>query len=304
MQDLNAISYAWTPEVAVMLKALFFKKWEEHPNPVVLGVTEHFKSEWCNERLGNWTSGHAHNCVINTNGLEGTNKVIKDELTYRQLLPIIEFLQKGLVWVREQSENRSDGPNGIANPNKLTFASSHTFTTNDWTSANSWKNNTSKQIRFLPLLNIYVAVDAGARGHLTDVKANSYVTTFAECAWDTFDEYTSMFFNVCILHPDETRPEMYDCTCSANAKQFTCVHSLGVAMMKGTLVPPQAAQVQLLGRKRRRGRKPLAAPAWERMAFALDTPPQHPQQEAAILLGPHAAIQLDGVGANLAAEFV
>ena len=75
-------------------------------------------------------------------------------------------------------------------------------------------------------------------------------------------------------------------------------------MMRGTLIPPQAAQVQLLGRKRKRGRKPLAAPAWERMAFALDTPPQHPQQEAAILLGPHAVIQLDGVGADLAAEFV
>ena len=79
------------------------------------------------------------------------------------------------------------------------------------------------------------------------------------------------------MHHDETRPEMYDCTCSVNAKEFTCVHSLGVAMMRGTLVPPQAAQVQLLGRKRRKGRKPLAAPAWERMPFALDTPPQHPQ---------------------------
>ena len=80
--------------------------------------------------------------------------------------------------------------------------------------------------------------------------------------------------------------------------------SLGIAMMERILVPSQAAQVQLLGRKRRRGRKPLAAPAWERMAFALDTPRQHPQQEAAILLGPHAAIQLEGVGADLAAEFV
>ena len=65
-----------------------------------------------------------------------------------------------------------------------------------------------------------------------------------------------------------------------------------------------ASSVELLERKRRRGRKPLAAPACERMAFALDTPPQHPQQEAAILLGPHAAIQLEGVGADLAAEFV
>ena len=43
----------------------------------------------------------------------------------------------------------------------------------------------------------------------------------------------------------------------------------------------------------------MAAPAWEIMPFALDTPPQHPQQDAAILLG----IPVDA-GANLAADFV
>ena len=128
--------------------------------------------EWCNEQLRNWTSGHAHHCDVNTNGLEGTNKVIKVELMYRQLLSIMDFLQKGQEWVQEQSKSRSDGPDGAPNPNKLTFARSHTFVTNDWTSANAWKKNTSKQIRFLPLLNIYVAVAAGIRGDLTDVKTN------------------------------------------------------------------------------------------------------------------------------------
>jgi transposase-like protein len=90
------------------LKNLFFLKYEQHPNPVVVDVTAYFKNEWCNARLGNWCSGHALNCVINTNGLEATNKVIKDELTYRQLMPVMDFLQRCLVWLRrEQSEKRS-----------------------------------------------------------------------------------------------------------------------------------------------------------------------------------------------------
>ena len=66
MQEINGTSYAWTPEVAVILEALFYQKWEEHPKPFVLGVMEHSKSEWCNERLRNLASGHAHNCVVNT----------------------------------------------------------------------------------------------------------------------------------------------------------------------------------------------------------------------------------------------
>lgn len=299
LQDIKAISYAWSPAAAVRLKSLFFEKWEAHISPVVLDVTAHFKREWCNERLGNWTRGHSHNCVINTNGLEATNKVIKDELTYRQLMPVMDFLQRSMVWVKEQSERRSNGPDEIPNPNKITFAHQHTRTTNDWTCANSWVNNTSKQIRYLPYLNAYVATAPGVRGDLTDARAHSYVIAFQDCNWDTYDQYTSMSHNVSILHHDVSRPEQFNCTCSANAKQFTCVHSLGVAMMRGTLVAPHAAQIQLLGRKRRRGRKPMAAPAWEMMPFALDTPPQHPQQDPAILLGiPVAA------GANLAADLV
>jgi hypothetical protein len=301
LQDIKAISCAWSPVAAVRLKSLFFEKWEGNVSPIVLDVTAHFKREWCNERLGNWTRGHAHNCVINTNGLEATNKVIKDELTYRQLMPVMDFLQRSLLWVKEQSERRSDGPDDLPNPNKITFALEHTRTTNDWTSANSWVNNTSKQIRFLPLHNAYVATAPGVRGDLTDARANVYFIAFQECDWDTYDQYTSMSHNVSILHHDVTRPEQYKCTCSANAKQFTCIHSLGVAMMRGTLVAPHAAQIQLLGRKRRRGRKPMAAPAWEMMPFALDTPPQHPQQDAAILLGNPVA-DGDNLAADLAVE--
>ena len=112
MQDINAISYAWSPAAAIRLKELFFLKYEHHPNPVVVDVTAHFKNEWCNARLGNWCSGHALNCVINTNGLESTstNKVIKDELTYRQLMPVMDFLQRSLVWLQEQSEKRAEEP--------------------------------------------------------------------------------------------------------------------------------------------------------------------------------------------------
>jgi hypothetical protein len=127
-------------------------------------------------------------------------------------------------------------------------------------------------------MNVYVTVSPGVRGDLTDLRAVSYVEKFNECSWPIFDEFTSMFFNVAILHEDLSRPEKYNCTCAQNAKEFTCIHTLGVAMMRGILIPPNAAQVRLLGRKRRRGRKPQAAPAWEFMNFALDTPPQHPQQ--------------------------
>ena len=179
MQDINAISYAWSPT--------FFQNWEGHASPIIVDITNHFRAEWCNVRLGNWSCGHAHNCVVNTNGLEATNKVIKDELTYHHLMPVMDFLRQALIWLREQSERRSDGPEGFPNLNKVAFARSHTFSTSDWTSANAWRRCPSKQIRFIPLSNVFVAAAPKVRGDLTDARANAYVTKFNDCSWATFD---------------------------------------------------------------------------------------------------------------------
>ena len=144
MQDINAISYAWTPEAAVLLRNLFFLKWECHADPAVLDATANFKTEWCNARLSNWTRGHAPNSVVNTNGLESTNKVIKDELTFRQLMPVLDFLRKGMSWLKEQSELRDDVTESDS-PNVLKFAKEHTFSTKDWTLAHAWEVNSSNK---------------------------------------------------------------------------------------------------------------------------------------------------------------
>ena len=50
------------------------------------------------------------------------------------------------------------------------------------------------------------------------------------------------------------------------------------ALLRGTIIPPIAARIRLLGRKRRRGRRPQAAPAWMRQPFNLSTPIAHPEQ--------------------------
>ena len=51
------------------------------------------------------------------------------------------------------------------------------------------------------------------------------------------------------------------------------------------MMAPAAARAMLLGRKRRRGRKPQAGPAWEFHNFDIRTPEEHPQQNPQILAG-------------------
>jgi hypothetical protein len=78
-----------------------------------------------------------------------------------------------------------------------------------------------------------------------------------------------------------------------NCKTFTCRRSLNVAIYRGTMNPPENLGIFLLGRKRKRGRRPQAAPAWERMGYNINSLVAHPQQDPA---------ELAGGGENLIAE--
>ena len=190
-----------------MLRSLFFDKWENHESAAVKVVISNFKRDWCNERVGNWTHGHIHNYVNNTNGLEATNKVLKDDVTKRQLMPILNFLLKIQLWLGEQSAKRD-----INNPNYMKFAASHTFETADWTVAHAWRTDKMKQIRLVQDGQVYVTLSATAAGHLTHDRAVQLINTFTDSTWNTFDAFTTMFYNVSILRIDETRPEGYRCS--------------------------------------------------------------------------------------------
>ena len=132
---------------------------------------------------------------------------------------------------------------------------------------------------------MYVAVRPGVPGHLNSEKAQNLVDKFANFGFVDFDEYAKLIHNVCVLTEDPSRMEGYTCTCKKNAKEFWCAHSLGVAIIRGTIVVPQAARRRLLGRKLARGRRANVGPAWEHAPFNLDFPIHHPQQALEILAG-------------------
>jgi hypothetical protein len=279
INDLYVLSCAYAGSANLLLN-LFFQKWEPNTCRTVRSVVASFKKEWCNEKHKRWTAGEDPESVMCTNGLEATNKVIKDDVTDHQLLPVIEFFERMLNWLEEISYKWD--PN---NPHHIPFASVHTHNNAEFALAYAWTKDTKKQLRFIEAHNSYVTVVSSASGDLTDAKALRLLEKFVNVSWTSFNEFTATFHHVHILDSDNSRPEGYNCTCRKNAKEFTCVHSLGVALIRGTMVPPQGAYVQLLGRQMKRGRRPQAAPAWERQRFDILSPVQHPQQDPDVLAG-------------------
>ena len=185
-----------------------------------------------------------------------------------------------MSWIGEQL-TKGDS----TNPNYVKFAIAHSFSSKDWSAAHEWKMNTMKQVKLLPTLNMYVTLSSATEGHLTEARATALLTTFNASSWLTFDAFTTMYFNACILRVDNTRPDGFNCSCMDHRETFTCRHSLDVALIMDTLHAPSEARVHLLGRKRKRGRKPQAGPAWERIGFDLNSPIIHPQQDYEELAG-------------------
>ena len=58
--------------------------------------------------------------------------------------------------------------------------------------------------------------------------------------------------------------------------EFSCVHSLLVGILRGTMVPPDEARATLLGRQRKRGRKAKAPGAWMYTAYDIKSTGRHP----------------------------
>ena len=149
-------------------------------------VTQHFKVQWIQNALNKWTRGHCANCVINNNGLEGTNALLKKEVTQRKLRPVLTFFVEIMKWLKEKSLRCNS-----LNPNHTPFTTVHTITTNDWVEAYRWEKDISNQVRVVG--ENYVCVREN-REHLTDAKAASFVTAFTDFTFVSFDNYASVPF--------------------------------------------------------------------------------------------------------------
>jgi hypothetical protein len=199
-----------------------------------------------------------------------------------QRVPDVELLNRLLPFMGEQSEYRDN-----ASPNYKEFKTTHVFEDKEYMDANEWNKCTRKQIRRIQVQgkDVFVALAAVVRGELTDAKALSYYNQMTNGTFRDYNEYTLLLHNVFILEVDMTRAENYNCTCTVNTRDFTCRHSLGLAVTLRILVPPNIAALQLIGRRRRPGRQALVPPAWEYLRLDVDSPVHHVPQDHNILMG-------------------
>ena len=104
MNDIEALQLAQSERIFTKASNLFFKKWtKKQPH-----FCEYFQSEWLGSHNG-WYEGVKHFTPSTNNALEAKNKVIKDEDTMRERLPLSRFNVVAFESVEKWSESYPRG---------------------------------------------------------------------------------------------------------------------------------------------------------------------------------------------------
>ncbi len=85
---------------------LFIEKWESQTD-ALKEFTDYFKEQWIYNEFG-WFEGYVQNAPSHNNALEASNRVIKDENTFRERIPIDQFLEFSRELIKDWSIKRNE----------------------------------------------------------------------------------------------------------------------------------------------------------------------------------------------------
>ena len=224
-------------------KQLFCKKW----SPLAPDYIDYLNELWFDSH-DNWFEGASYGPSTN-NGLESTNRVIKDEDTLRSRLPLSQFVAVCLQIAKKWSES-------YFGPSPTVFASTPTIGLNDWTDAYHWiKLNKS----ILSVNKKNVTTHFVSTKDQNETFGDKQIKDVTVRRWKSFNEYKEKAFSVWIVvATDETDWKRWTCTCPPFLKLFKCKHIIGIAARQKLVQVPLAAKDTPINQKRRRGRPKMA----------------------------------------------
>lgn len=259
LKDLNSLSDCWSQDCFAKVSSLFVEKWSAVPSAQV--PLEHFKKIWLSERVCRFYRGSAEGYVMNNNGLEATNRVLKDTGTFHELIPIMQFLPAMTTFIGDQSFRRN--PQNI---NTVKFSPLRPdINLKDMT--DGYLLMTS-QMRFITVNEHLIAVDSNRIGNepFDQAMADSIYTQYTTCKWDSMDHFNSFQLHVHVITPQRS------CNCHEFGNNFKCCHVMCLEMLVDNIAVPDSAKTVPLGTKRKPGRPRKAVGRYKIQDYRITAP--------------------------------
>jgi hypothetical protein len=259
--DIATLQLAASDEEFNAAAELFLNKWKQRSISFskMAEFLVYFEKQWL-ETQRFWYEGAYLNGPSTNNGLEATNAVIKKNHTYRERLPVQQFLtllvEKLLpAWSTERNP---------ANVNFKEFAIQPQITLETWTKAYQWaKSGTTllSEEGDQTTCTYYAASSEyqTSTGQVDEAMVSQYRA--AIIASSTFDDYSKHRKSLWLITITDNQWEKAKCNCPVYLKRYVCKHTVGLGIRLGLTDAPLHAKNILIGQKRKRGRPSKAKPA-------------------------------------------
>jgi len=252
-EDIEKLQLAKSEEEFSVATALWVKKWGtvQHAKAFVEG----FHSEYIVKSCG-WYEGLARNSPSTNNSLEATNKVIKDECTIRERLPIRDFFTS----ISKQLHTWSTLVNP-ANPNAKIYSTRPTLSLKIQTDSFNWsRTKVDVKVRNKNGRTLYY-IQPNGKPKLRECDLILHEKQSKIKSWRSFDKYAAAQTRIWKMEMEGEDWESATCTCPSYWKNYICKHILGIAIRLNIFSVIPAAKNVPLGQKRKRGRPAKAKKA-------------------------------------------
>ncbi len=253
LSDIETIQVLPSPELFHQAVELFFAKWENKEKSFV----SYFKKEWINSN-SNWYEGYRHFTPSTNNCLESCNNVIKKENTFRERHPLSRFKMIALKTVARWSNSYKNGLKSIITTPTIHLAR--------FTSAYQWVKSKKEVVVRTETedLKAYF-IPAGKKTSLTEDEIQTHLDNTSAT---TFDNFVKNQFEVWTVKINKDQWLEARCSCPFFFKNYSCKHTVGIAIRTGLVKPPLEVRGPPMEQKRKRGRPAKAGTA---LSFDLPT---------------------------------
>ncbi|CAF3873774.1 unnamed protein product [Rotaria sp. Silwood1] len=252
LDDIETLQLCESETVFRNVSSLFLKQW----NKTEKEFTEYFENEWLTV-LDSWYEGYNGAFTPSTNNqLEATNKVIKDEHTFRERHTLSRFLTvaSDIVnkWSMSRNQNQTD---------PVVFSTEPTIPLAKWTNAyhfaKSSKSVLQLQSKRKGFIDYYIPA-----GDVVNITKNE-IQRYQRQQWTSFAQFKDLQFGIWKVTLPNIGSEWKNgfCNCPNFLKEYICKHVIGMAIGLKHCKPPSIAKDVPLGEKRKRGRPRKATQA-------------------------------------------
>ncbi|CAF3842823.1 unnamed protein product [Rotaria sordida] len=183
------------------------------------------------------------------NSLEATNRVIKDEHTFRERHPLSRFfiIANDIVhrWSKSRNQKQAD---------PIIYSTEPTITLQEWTNAYHFAKSSKSALQISSKRKGFTDYYMPA-GKAQNVTTNE-IQIYKMKKWTSLDQFKDFQFSIwrVTLSDNATEWKSGLCNCPSFFKEYICKHIMGMAIRLKFCKPPPSAKDIPLGEKRNRGR--------------------------------------------------